>query len=311
MLVTLYSEFDLTLSQTRERARNDRAHFFKYMSSSTAELVLKNRTLRWSTPGCLNDPFDMQFDFDLAVTAADVVPEALEVLWQIYQGEREPGETKFGRLMGIARAAQQKKTKDEFSADWGSALEQSFRNMKDELPALNRGLKEQALTAKVLCLTERPDNANMWNFYAEQHKGVVLRFRSIPAFDSAFMMAQRVNYSKHAPQIAEKQEIVDFLTGLRRLDKLRVLHQLIFTKTEDWAHEREWRIFSGDGRNKTTAPEDIRFFANELDGLIFGKDCPSAMREKLAQLASRYPNVALYEARNVGGFGLQIHTSNQ
>jgi hypothetical protein len=40
-------------------------HLFKYVSREVGKLVLANRTLRWSTPGTLNDPYDMQFDLQL------------------------------------------------------------------------------------------------------------------------------------------------------------------------------------------------------------------------------------------------------
>ena len=38
---------------------HDREYFYKYMSASTAEVVLGNRTLRWSAPTEFNDPFDV------------------------------------------------------------------------------------------------------------------------------------------------------------------------------------------------------------------------------------------------------------
>src|SRR4051794_34870497 len=41
--------------------------FYKYMSPATAHAVLGNQTLRWSTPGTLNDPYDMQFDLKYEV----------------------------------------------------------------------------------------------------------------------------------------------------------------------------------------------------------------------------------------------------
>ena len=37
--------------------------FYKYMKASTAESVLKTRTLRWSTYRKLNDPMDLRVQF--------------------------------------------------------------------------------------------------------------------------------------------------------------------------------------------------------------------------------------------------------
>ena len=42
-----------------ENRQHERQSFFKYMPLSTAKIVLKNSTLRWSSPSLLNDPFDV------------------------------------------------------------------------------------------------------------------------------------------------------------------------------------------------------------------------------------------------------------
>jgi hypothetical protein len=41
------------------RCLHDRANFFKYMSASTALLVPRNHTLRWSSPEQFDDQFDV------------------------------------------------------------------------------------------------------------------------------------------------------------------------------------------------------------------------------------------------------------
>ena len=78
--------FDDRLPVVREGSKNDRVHFFKYMSEGTAKIVLKNRTLRWSTTSQLNDPFEMQFDLSLKADKALVKERVLEQLWALYSG---------------------------------------------------------------------------------------------------------------------------------------------------------------------------------------------------------------------------------
>jgi hypothetical protein len=51
--------------------KHDRDHFYKYMTSSTAKVVLKNRSLKWSPASAFNDPFDMQFDLHLRRAMVD------------------------------------------------------------------------------------------------------------------------------------------------------------------------------------------------------------------------------------------------
>ncbi len=38
---------------------------YKYVTADTGKRILESGTMRWSTPAVLNDPFDMQFAFQL------------------------------------------------------------------------------------------------------------------------------------------------------------------------------------------------------------------------------------------------------
>jgi hypothetical protein len=305
--MAVYTDFDAEMLATSERAANKRVHFFKYVTVATAEIVLQNQTLRWSTPGHLNDPSDMQFDFRLEIDQAQAHRRALEQLWEVYSGNLFPGDTDLGRGTLLLRATRPNISKVEFTALFDDALKDAIALAINGLPNLNAELKKASQKCKVLCLTDRPNLATMWNHYADAHKGVVLRLRNIPAFDSPYMMARRVDYLNEFPQLGEQDDIVNWLSGMAPLDKAGILNKLIFTKTADWAYEREWRISSGDGRNRTDEPEAIPFNKHELDGLIFGKACPEDTRRRLVELAASFPNIELYEAR-ITGLGMEIHT---
>lgn len=61
--------------------------FYKYMTYSTANIVLENQTLRWSTPATLNDPYDIQFDLRINFDRDKVLHHALDKLWKAFTGE--------------------------------------------------------------------------------------------------------------------------------------------------------------------------------------------------------------------------------
>lgn len=56
--------------------RHDRTSFFKYMTAEVAALVLKNRTLRWSSPVLFNDPFDVPRELILDLDYQDILRAA-------------------------------------------------------------------------------------------------------------------------------------------------------------------------------------------------------------------------------------------
>ena len=59
-------------------------NLFKYMSASTAHIVLSTGRLRWSRPGLLNHAFDVGFDLHLDVDPARVRAGVFDLLWADY-----------------------------------------------------------------------------------------------------------------------------------------------------------------------------------------------------------------------------------
>lgn len=59
---------------------------YKYVAPSTARTIISTKTLRWSSPMTLNDPFDMQFAFQFRVNQAKAIAMALEKGWQHHYG---------------------------------------------------------------------------------------------------------------------------------------------------------------------------------------------------------------------------------
>ena len=84
----------------------------------------------------------------------------------------------------------------------------------------------------------------MWSHYADQHKGICIRFRakSTSPFCGA---ALRVKYSNQYPQI---NSILD--SDQEKFQKLALW------KAEHWGYEKEWRIISTDGAGVKLFPAD-------------------------------------------------------
>ena len=59
----------MTRSQHR---RHDLPHLYKYSTAATAKEILRNGSLRWSSPLLFNDPFDVPRELELPFTADDL-----------------------------------------------------------------------------------------------------------------------------------------------------------------------------------------------------------------------------------------------
>ncbi|MER8461013.1 DUF2971 domain-containing protein [Mesorhizobium sp. M0700] len=303
-------DFNAMLPVVPASWNNRRVHFFKYMSLGTAKAVLTNGTLRWSTPGTLNDPYDVQFDLAITANRTKLRAASLAKLWELFKGERDVERgNRLGALVRALGTQRPNLSREDFEKELGDGFEEGFDRMMAALPGVNAEIRQIMADSKVLCLTTDPINTSMWAHYGELNRGAVLRFRSIVAFSSPFGMAKAVEYVEALPKLMDEAFLADMFAGLASINPAVASHRMVFTKGIDWSYEREWRVFAGAGRNKSQAPEDLPFHELELDGLILGLAMPVADRKDLEALAARYPNVEMMEAvRSSTGFRHEIRT---
>ncbi|MBM1173487.1 DUF2971 domain-containing protein [Microvirga arabica] len=271
------------------------ANLYKYMGYDLGHIVLENRTLRWSTPGTLNDPYDMQFGLRIEIDPADVKARALEKLWEQHYGEAAlPAGNKLGSFIKAVRGIFPRLSREEFDQEIGEAIDQTLGQMKHSLPPLLEATREILTSSKILCLSSNPTSNLMWAHYAASHQGIALRFRDAPDLDSPWKMARPINYLADIPVLINGDFLSDFLAGRDELKPRPFLDRLIYTKSADWSYEHEWRIWSGSGRNPEAAFEDVRFHPLELDGVILGYRMPQDKRHATIALVRRlYPHAEI------------------
>ena len=278
--------------------RNTIEHFYKYMSLEVGRIVVEHRTLRWSTPGTLNDPYDMQFDLRIEVNQEAVREAALEKLWDGHYGQEQvPAGNILGVLVNALRGKFPKMSRDEFYREFAPAIDEGFARMMASLPRFQEETRTHIARSKILCLTVAPDNALMWSHYAGQHRGVVLRFRSVEGLDSPWPMAQPVQYLEDMPRLLDDDFLSDMASGRGSLNAETLLNRLTYTKSAEWAYEREWRLSTGLGRNPDEPHEDVPFHPQELDGVILGCRMPDEDRNWFLETVPRlYPHAAIQKA---------------
>jgi Protein of unknown function (DUF2971) len=245
----------------------------------------------------LNDPFDMQFAFQVRVDRASVKDAAL---WKLYDAHYSPKPTGSRNKLGLAIEAFRGKfpqlTRHQFYREFDRPVDECIDNLFARLPSFAGETIAHFEDHKILCLSEVPDSILMWAFYAQNHSGMVLRFGDAPGVDSPWQTARPVRYVDEVPSIFDDESLSDELSGAEVMDPRRIMDIFCFTKSKHWAHEREWRIYSAAGR--TRGPhEDLPFNANELSSVIFGLRMPESERKFIADLVRKqYPRAELLKA---------------
>jgi hypothetical protein len=287
----------------------DDRRFYKYMSRATGRVVLENRTLRWSTPATLNDPFDNQFDLHVDIDRNVVKPMTMQRLWEGYAGEHP---APIGNVLGVGlrilRDRVRGLTREQFEQHFSDVVDEGLDRGDRLLPELQDQLRPHAAQHKLLCLSTTATSTLMWAYYAEQHQGVVASFKSVPGVDSPWPAGRPVQYQPDVPRLFDANFLADMMSGRASMNVETIMERLVFTKSAEWEHEQEWRIWTGVGRNAAATYEDIRFNALELDYLIVGCRMPQADRVAFGRLLGQhYPHAAIWEvARREREFDLEV-----
>ncbi|QQR80997.1 MAG: DUF2971 domain-containing protein [Deltaproteobacteria bacterium] len=131
---------------------------------------------------------------------------------------------------------------------------------------------EQVPKYRVLCLSENESDLLMWAHYADMHRGAVIRFKCIDDQKSHFQDAKPVIYSQSFPFLASLDNWVNQCIGVGTpLDDKEIFHRIVYTKSEHWGYEREWRcIVDSELPLKVGQIQLYDILPEEIDGIIFG-----------------------------------------
>ncbi len=138
----------------------------------------------------------------------------------------------------------------------------------------------------VFSLSENPVSTLMWSHYGECHRGIALGFSAVPGSDLADNEnCRKVIYSDELSEFSFENGFsasTAFYHNSRPKSNISFddtqVQRIVFTKTNDWAYEMEWRYVK-----KNAGPYDLPAPITEV---IFGAKCPVETREKYRVLIS-------------------------
>lgn len=278
--------------------RHDRRYFYKYMSASTARIILATRSRRWSSPVIFNDPFDNTQELRLDFDDAQLHRTLNETFAQLIETGTLPSEDmdlRVALLLAAAAAGPEEKRREVARA----MREQPLPPISGAgMAMLKQVWREEVNKSRLYCVSEQNDIAPMWNHYADQYRGVVLEFEVIDELDSSLLVARPVIYQDGAPAISSAQ---NWANSMLRVSGSRPYAEMFFecqyVKSTAWTYEKEWRVVSGARRGDTGTYADIPFNPREASAVFFGSRCSPQDREDiLALLAGDLGHVAAWQA---------------
>lgn len=281
---------------------HDREVFYKYMPASTALTVLRNKTLRWSSPVEFNDPFDVPAELAHDIEPSEIKAKIGEILVNLFQDE-EIDLSRFSKKVQLVsqliRSADNK-TKNEIEKALIAEVSKTF-DKSENLEDIRNMWRELIPNFRILCLSTVNNAASMWHHYAEKYTGVVIEIACSDEMDSPWLLARPVDYPEEPPALFSAKGWAKLLMMPIENAFDDVIGGYTYNKTPDWRYEEEWRITSFKRNEEVGTISDwklnpLHFKKIYLGPLIDTKD----KAEILDVIKSEIPHASVYDV----GFGL-------
>ena len=191
-------------------------YLYKYTSINEKSLRnIENNQLWFSNPKDFNDPFDFQFMLDNKMDDNDVSQ----------------------RIDSFIK-------KDLLPKHLRNELIHLLKSKPNEVRKIvNKNIQKALLPLGVSCFSEYKDKILMWSHYADNHKGICLKFDVLK--DTAFFFSGDNSKSTVAiGKMIYSPKDYSHLNANEILKQNLIVKVVPFTKYEDWAYEKEVRIIS-------------------------------------------------------------------
>jgi len=281
---------------------------YKYVGEGGARAILANRTLRFTRPSEMNDPFDVYIADLFELSVLDLFNkhrlDAVEMLVSNPQ--------KFSEIMGqdlakvvilsdlIKSSPRQKRA--EFEA---LLVSESIEVMYPDMGELRQTMEKQRdrvvaqfQNAGVFCATRNNANLLMWAHYADQHRGVVLGFKPDLERDSYLRLLEPVTYTDSRPSFYGSIE--SMAAGIAPDEAtLRAFNRrLVYTKSTHWSYEAEERIYVPWEVAEGKSASHLSFYPEELAELYLGCRASEAFKSEIVAAAKAVnERIAVYQAK--------------
>jgi Protein of unknown function (DUF2971) len=286
--------------------------FFKYTTPETAISILERKTVKYSSPLYFNDPFDVQSGLHLNFDLNSLAEKTLDRLSELITADKAPSldaTDPWGKAILLARQTYGPKGFDR--ERWQQRLSPSLGTFAESIAQWQVEYQQKWTDLlpkmRVFCVAEDRDNLLMWAHYAKDHTGAVFEFLSLPDEDNPLSVARKVKYVKEPPSFLTRDEWIDDLLSLRRIDLTDFSRRYVLTKSSQWRYEKEWRAWYPHHGPSTEPHTFVPINPHELSALYLGCQASQPFLEKVVPLArSAFPQLRLFQARkSKGSFSLE------
>lgn len=274
----------------------------KFVDSETAIKLLTNAKLRWSSPCLFEDPFELDHNSELNYDSPKLLSACVKAtLSHIFSRDEPRGTSPLIKAVRRWRAEDRFESEEEAEEVLTELLSGMVKQREPDLLRLMRDWKDYSTKVRILCLSETHENIDSWERYADNHRGVSVRFACGEDFSLDSPLA--MEYSDKKPEISSLSEQIDVLMHQSRNEVQDRFQSKFLCRPKVASRDREWRLIrtasaTVNPDDSKTWFEDIAFLPHEVRAIYLGASLSANDELALKKLiVSKYPKAKLYRAK--------------
>lgn len=275
----------------------------KFTDRESATRLLSDQKLRWNAPDLFDDPFELSSRSGLNFDTYSLLDSTIKLASSmIFAPEPPKGDSP------LINAIRRWREEDRFvSADEAhSVLRELLGKMVDyrrsQLEVATAKWQEYVRKVRICAFSSKPDNVTAWELFAENHRGVAIRFSAVAA--EPFASAKAVVYQTERPQLTSLREQLGAILHNRKDTMVERFKDHWFTKGIHRKQEQEIRCVQLSSKDVSVTDMDSHDWYDELPfpaelvtAVFFGLRTDEETKDRITALVQEHYNRAkIYQA---------------
>jgi len=283
-------------------------HLVKFCTTDTAKKILQSQSLRWSAPHLFSDPFELTHETQLGFDPHVLLQAAIKMAAAMIFGKDAPqGSTPLLNAIRRWREEERFASPDEAEDVMKDLLSQVVDGRQKVIEHMMTEWRKYVRTMRIASFSAKPDNLAAWQYFADNHTGVAIRFEA--GEGTGLPKPKKIAYKAVRPEVSTlKEEMGVIMKGGQYIAQEHFLEK--FTcKPLTCSNEQEWRCFfhSQESLSEESKPEsewyeDRRFERSDINAVYFGAFTPIAEKRAIFELIKeKYGQARIFQSKTIAG----------
>jgi hypothetical protein len=275
----------------------------KFADRDSAVRILADQKLRWSAPDRLDDPFELSSQSGLNFDTQSLLDSTIKLASSmIFAPEQPKGDSPLINAIRRWREEERFASPDEAHGVLRELLGKMVDYRQAQLDGAKAKWQEYVRKVRICAFSAKPDNVTAWELFAENHRGVAIRF--LPGSEEPFIVAKPVLYQTERPQLTSLREQLGAILHNRKDTVVERFKDHWFIKGVHRKLEQELRCVQLSPRDIPVTHsephewfDDLPFPAELVSGVFFGMRTDEATKGRIIDLVQeRYKTAKIFQA---------------